>query len=212
MAEIAPKWRLKSWRGISQWSKMEEFEIKFLEVDVPELEKKLLAIGAEKVGEYDYKITLFDYPDLRMDKNNSWLKLRTDGKETTLSYKERIGVNSSDASIPDDGMKEIEVVVDSYKKTYELLLATNFIIKRKDEKRRIRYKKDEAVFDIDFWPELPPFLEVESVSMEKAGEAAQELGFDPEKGLVCSAGQIYKNYGYNLSEYSALTFNGMIKK
>jgi len=29
---------------------MEEFEIKFLEVDVPELEKKLQEIGAKKVA------------------------------------------------------------------------------------------------------------------------------------------------------------------
>jgi adenylate cyclase class IV len=66
---------------------MEEFEIKFLEVDVPELEKKLLAIGAKKTGEYYYSTALFDYPDFRMDKDHAWLKLRTDGKETTLSYK-----------------------------------------------------------------------------------------------------------------------------
>ena len=191
---------------------MEEFEIKFLEVDVPELEKKLLAIGAEKVGEYFYQITLFDYPDLRMDAKHSWLKLRTDGKETTLSYKERIGVRSPDASIPDDGMKEIEITVDDYQKTFELLKNVGFIIKRRDEKKRIRYQKDEAVFDIDFWPKLPPFLEIESISIEKAKIAAHELGFDPEKGLVCSAGQIYKNYGFNLSEYSVLSFTGFVKK
>lgn len=191
---------------------MEEFEIKFLEVDVPELERKLLEIGANKVGEYDYRISLFDYPDLRMDQNNSWLKLRTDGKEVTLSYKERIGVNSPDASIPDDGMKEIEIEVEDFNKAFELLKSIGLIIKREDEKRRIRYEKGDAVFDIDFWPQLPPFLEVESTSMEKAKAAARELGFDPEKGLVCSAGQIYKNYGYDLSQYSSLSFNGFVKK
>ena len=90
---------------------MEEFEIKFLEIDVSELEKKLLSIGANKVGEYDYNISLFDFSDLAMDKKHAWLKLRTDGRETTLSYKERIGVKSNDGSIPDDGMKEIEILM-----------------------------------------------------------------------------------------------------
>ncbi|HTE48729.1 MAG TPA: hypothetical protein VK675_02390 [Candidatus Paceibacterota bacterium] len=50
---------------------MEEFEIKFLEVDVLKLEKKLLEIGANKVGEYAYSRALFDYPDLRMKKVDS---------------------------------------------------------------------------------------------------------------------------------------------
>src|SRR3989338_5413546 len=164
---------------------MEEFEIKFLEVDVPELEKKLLEIGAEKVGEYHYRIVLFDYPDFRMNNDNAWLKLRTDGKEEFLAYKQRIGVRSPDASIPDDGMKEIEVKVDDFEKTYALLCAVGFIVKREDEKKRIKYQKGETAFDIDFWPQLPPFLEVESNSMENARDSARELGFDPDKGLVC---------------------------
>ena len=120
---------------------MEEFEIKFLEVNVPELEKKLLSIGAEKVGEYDQHMFLFDYPDFRLDKDHSWVKLRTNGKETTLSYKQRIGVKSTDGSIPDQGMKEIEVVVDNFEKVYEIFLAMSFVIKREVRNRRLRYKK-----------------------------------------------------------------------
>src|SRR3989344_538225 len=116
---------------------MEEFEIKFLEVNVPELEKKLLQIGAKKVGDYEYVIVLFDYPDYRLDKDHSWLKLRTEGEETTLSFKQRIGVKSKDGSIPDEGMKEIEIVVDDYEKTYELIKSLGFIIKREMGKRRV---------------------------------------------------------------------------
>jgi len=66
---------------------MEEFEIKFLEINVPELEKKLIQIGAKKIGEYDYVRAVFDYPVFRLDTNNGWIRLRTDGKETTLTYK-----------------------------------------------------------------------------------------------------------------------------
>ena len=90
---------------------MEEFEIKFLEVDVPKLEKKLLSIGAEKINEYDYVRVLMDYPDFRLDKEHSWIRLRTNGEETTLTFKERIGVKANDGSVPDEGMKEIEVGV-----------------------------------------------------------------------------------------------------
>jgi len=191
---------------------MEEFEIKFLEVDVLELEKKLLTIGAEKVGEYHYQRALFDYSDLHLNKANSWLRLRTNGNEVTLSYKQRIGVKSHDGSIPDDGMKEIEVIVDNYEKTYELLKSIGLIVKREEKNKRIRYTKGDAVFDIDFWPQIPTYVEIESTSLEKAKEAARELGFDPEKGFICSAGSIYRRYGINKDEYSLISFEKMIKK
>src|SRR5450432_1264517 len=112
---------------------MEEFELKFLEVDVPELEKKLIKIGAKKVGEYDYSRALFDYPDFRMNKEAAWVRLRTDGKETTLTYKKSIKERPNDMSSPDVGMKEIEVVVSDYQKTYELLKSTGLVVKREEK-------------------------------------------------------------------------------
>lgn len=190
---------------------MQEFEIKFLEVDVPSLEKKLVSIGAEKVGEYNYFVTLFDYPDFRMDKEHAWLRLRTDGRETTLTYKQRIGVDEENNAGNDEGMKEIEIIVDNYEKTYELLKSTGFIIKRDMEKRRVRYKKDSAVFDIDFWPRIPPFVEVEADSLENAQKAAILAGFDIKDGLICSASQVYIKYDINPKEYSVMTFKEFIK-
>ena len=191
---------------------MEEFEIKFLEVDVPRLEKKLLAIGAEKVGEYKYAIILLDYPDRRLNNSHAWVRLRTDGRETTLAYKQRLGVQSHDASVSDEGMKEIEVKVDSYEKTFELFKSIGLVTKREEKRSRTRYKKNDVVYDIDFWPFIPPYVEIESTSLEKALEAGRELGFDTKDHLVCSAAQIYRRYGMNKDEYSSITPEGMIKK
>jgi|SRR3989344_1938362 len=191
---------------------MEEFEIKFLEVDVPKLEKKLVTVGAEKVAEYDYIRVLLDYPDFRLNEKNSWIRLRTDGKETTLTYKERIGVKANDGSAQDDGMKEIEVGVESYEKTFELLKAVGLVVKREERNKRIRYTKRDVVFDIDFWPMIPPYLEIESTSLQKAEEAGRELGFDPKDSFVFSAKQAYGKYGINKDEYSLISFEKQIKK
>lgn len=191
---------------------MEEFEIKFLEVDVPALEKKLLEIGATKVGEYNFSRTVFDYPDLRLDQKHSWLRVRTDGKETTLTYKERLGIKSNDTSIPDDGMKEIEVIVSDYENMCEILKATGLIVKHEVKNKRIKYIKGDVIYDIDSWPQIPPYIEIESSSLQKAKDGATELGFDGEKGLICSSNQIYKKYGFNVKEYSSITFEGMVKK
>jgi adenylate cyclase class 2 len=191
---------------------MEEYEIKFLEVNVPALEKKLLEIGAIKTGEFDYIRRTFDYPDFRLDDKHKWLRIRTDGKETTLTYKERLGVKSNDTSIPDDGMKEIEVIVSDFEKTCEIMKSAGFILKHEAKNKRIRYEKGDMVYDIDSWPQIPTYIEIESTSLEKAKEAARELGFDGDKGIICSVNQVYKKYGVNLKEYFIISFDGMIKK
>lgn len=190
---------------------MEEFELKFLDIDVPTLEAKLHAIGATKIAEYFYRIALFDYPDWRLNEKHSWVRLRTDGTETTISYKERLGVKS-EKGMSDDGMKEIEFIVEEYDKAYTFFKSIGFLIKREEEKKRIRYVKESVVFDIDFWPEIPPCVEVEGISMDEVNVAARELGFDPTKGMICSAKQIYAKYGINLDEYHLITFGGLHKK
>ena len=171
-----------------------------------------MSIGAAKIDSYNYSRALFDYPDFRLNENNAWVRLRTDGKESTLTFKQRLGVKSNDASISDEGMTEIEVTVDDYEKTYQLLKAMGLVIKREEKNKRIRYKKGDAVFDIDFWPQIPPYLEIESTSLEMAQSAAHELGFDSKDGLVCSAKQVYKKYGIDKDEYSHISFEAMIKK
>ncbi|OGI64975.1 hypothetical protein A3A95_02390 [Candidatus Nomurabacteria bacterium RIFCSPLOWO2_01_FULL_39_18] len=187
---------------------MEEFEITFLEVDVPKLEKKLAEISAEKVGEYDYRRALFDYPDFRMNRRDRWLRLRTNGKEITLAYKESVKGRYGDNA----GMKEIEVIVDDYEKTYELLKSIRLVIKREEENKKIRYRKGKTVFDIDSWPEIPTYLEVESTSIKEAQNSAQKIGLDPKDGLIFSAKEGYLRYGINIDDYSSITFKGMRKK
>ena len=135
---------------------MEEYEIKFLEVDVPEVEKKLIQIGAEKVGEYDYLRVILDYPDGALHKKHSWIRLRTDGKEVTLTYKQ----SKKDESGNNIGMKEIEVGVEEYEKTLQFLQAIGLIVKMEEKNKRIRYEKGDVVFDIDSWPQIPTYLEI----------------------------------------------------
>lgn len=184
---------------------MQEFEITFLEIDVEKVEQKLLQIGAVKVGDYNFRRALFDYPDFRLNAKNSFIRLRTDGEVTTLAYKEK------NENI-DGGVREIEVVVDSYEKTYELFKSMGFVIKREEENKRTKYKKGETVFDIDSWPFIPTYLEIESTSIEHAREMANQIGLKGEEGLISDPKETYKRYGYNLDEYLVITFKEMVKK
>ncbi|MFA5750959.1 MAG: class IV adenylate cyclase [Candidatus Paceibacterota bacterium] len=191
---------------------MQEYELKFLEVNVKELEKKLLSIGAEKVGEYDLDRINFDYPDFRLRKIHAWLRLRTDGKETTLTYKQNIKGDSIDGRTKNIGCKEIEIKIDNFENGKVLLETLGFIPSIFENNKRIKYKKDDVIYDIDSWPFIPTYLEIETISYEKAKEVAREIGLDGEQGVIGSAGSIYKMYGYDIDDYSSITFEGMIKK
>lgn len=191
---------------------MQEIEVKFLNIHPEELQKKLLAIGATKIGEFFQRWRVFDYPDLRLDKVSSWLRLRDEGDHVTLSFKKRLGTTAHDGTTNDSGMEEIEIRVSDFEKTAELLFALGFIEKHYAEKKRIRYLKDGVEFDIDTYPELEPYLEIEAPSWEKIDEAIKWLDLDPKEKKIFSANQVYAMRGIDVADHVRLAFDGMVKR
>jgi adenylate cyclase class 2 len=68
---------------------MEEIEVKFLNVDVKALEAKLAAIGASKSFERMYRRKVYDFPDLRLNAQRAWIRVRDEGEKVTMGCKQR---------------------------------------------------------------------------------------------------------------------------
>ncbi len=189
---------------------MEEIEVKFLEIDKKALESRLIEIGAKKVGDYLYKRQVFDYPDLRLDKQGAWIRLRDEGDKITLSFKQRLGMQGNSGN--DLGMKEIEFSVSDFGETanflYELGLANKFYF----ENKRTRYEKEGIEFDIDEWPLLDPYLEIEADNWEDIDKAIGWLNLNKADMKKFSTTQIYALKGINDKDYSKLTFTESVKK
>jgi adenylate cyclase class 2 len=190
---------------------MEEIEVKFLNINPDLIQKKLKEIGAKKVFERLYKRKAFDYEDLRLDKDGAWIRIRDEGDKITLGFKKRIGINV-DGKGNDKSMEEIEVEVNDFEKTADILLKAGFIEKHYAENKRIRYQLDDIEFDIDFWPQLNPYLEIEAPSWERIDEAILLLGLNPKDKKVFSTYQIYELKGIDLNDYKKITFDEIIKK
>lgn len=190
----------------------QEFEVKFLDVDVPKLEEKLRSIGATKVGDYFYKRITFDYPNLSLMDKGAWLRLRDEGDRVTLTWKKRLGMKSHDGLTSDEGMEEIEVVVEDFQKTAAILRSIGMTDKFYQENKRERWKKGSVEFDIDGWPRLKPYLEIEGPSWKEVEASILELGLDPKDKKIFSTNQIYKLAGINELEYSKMTFEGFVKR
>ena len=168
---------------------MEEKEVKFLNINPTLIQKKLKKIGAKFCFDLIYKRKVFDYPDLRLDKNGAWVRVREEGDKIKMSFKKRIGMGDGGA-INDKGMEEIEIEVDDFNKAAKILLNIGLIEKHYTENRRIRYKLNNIEFDIDFWPKLKPFLEIEAPSWKKIDSVILLLGLNPKDRKIFSTYQM----------------------
>jgi adenylate cyclase class IV len=138
--------------------------------------------------------------------------VRDEGDKVTMAYKARLGVKKSDGTENDEGMEEIEVEVNSFEKITKIFQKIGLKEKFYEENRRIRYVKNDVEFDIDFWPGIKPYLEIEADSWEKVEDSIKELGLDPDKKKIFSTWQIYHLNGINEGDYKIITFEKMVKK
>ncbi len=191
---------------------MEEIEVKFLNIDPETIEKKLKNIGAKKIFEKLYKRRVFDYPDLRFDKVGAYIRLRDEGDKITLTFKKRLGVKTHDGKTNDEGMEEVEVKVSDFERTAEFLRKIGLEEKFYEENKRIRYQFDDIEFDIDFWPLLEPYLEIEASSWEKIDKTIKLLKLDPKDKKIFSTYQVYQLKGIDENDYQILTFKKILKK
>lgn len=190
----------------------EEKEVKFLNIDAKKIEKKLIDIGAKKIFQKTYKRIVFDYPDLRMDKKGAWVRLRGEGEKITLTYKQRIGMKSRNGEVNDKSMKEIEVEVDDFDKTAMILRKIGLTDKFYMENKRIRYILGDIEFDIDFWPKLKPYLEIEAPTWAKVNKGIKMLGLNQKDKKIFSTAQVYRLSGIEENDYKEITFKRMVKK
>lgn len=149
-----------------------EVEARFIGIDYDALKKRLDQLGATDRGTHHLQETVF------FDKELSWntdrgkfVRVRKIGSETLMTFKH----NERDEV---DGTKEIELTVDDYDRSCDFLREVGLVPYRRQEKRRHSYAMGEVRVDIDFWPRLPPYAELEGPSEAHLKEAAARLGFN----------------------------------
>ena len=174
-----------------------EIEERILEINKEEVIKKLEELGATKAGEWFYKRYTYDFTPKR---ENQWIRLRTNGVETTLTYK-----NVETREI--DGTRELEIVVDNFEETNKFLEILGYEYKNYQENKRIRYYLNDVEIDIDTWPMIPTYMELEGPSVEKVKEVEDLLGVDKSKITTLFADEIYdKYYGIDVLSMKELRF------
>lgn len=182
-----------------------EREVKFLNIDVPQIKAKLAELGAEDHGEHLLCEVIF-YPknSIQVDGDlpTKYVRIRTSENKSFLTYKNL-------PKTPAIGVEEIEIEVSDAKQTESLLIALGWEPAREQEKRRHSFKIGETFVEIDYWPgEVLPYIEIEGATEEIIRSTAEDLGLNWADHALMSAGKVLKKYyNINVKELKKFTFS-----
>ncbi|MDP3880602.1 MAG: class IV adenylate cyclase [bacterium] len=163
-----------------------EIEAKFAKIDSDEVREHLKSLGAKLVSaERLMRRKNFDYPDRRLYQKNGWIRLRDEGDKVTLTYKQ---INDSKDL---HGTQEISVQVGNFDDTDKLLSVLGFEAWAHQENKRESWTLEDVEIEIDTWPWIPPYLEIEGPTEESVKTTAGKLGLEWKDARH---GKIYLEY------------------
>ncbi|MEV0802461.1 CYTH domain-containing protein [Kribbella sp. NPDC050281] len=171
-----------------------EFEAKVLDVEPDALAERILRLGGRRVG--DRLMRRYVY-DIAAGDESRWIRLRDSGTAVTLTVKEiaHDGI---------DGTMETEVEVGDFEAANELLGRIGFEAKSYQENRRMSFEFEGAQLEIDWWPRIPPYLEIEGQSREHVVRVGAALGISADELTGENTMKVYTRYGIDLAEISEL--------
>jgi adenylate cyclase class 2 len=169
-----------------------EYEAKVLDIDPAAMADLVVAKGGRRVGatalqrRHVYDIVAGD--------GGRWIRLRDNGSSTTLAVKRvsRDGI---------DGTDEVEVTVDDFATADRLLNLLGFRAKAYQENRRTSFVLDGGRLEIDEWPMIPPYLEIEADSPKEVLRIAGLLGYGEDELTSENTTDVYARYGIDLADH-----------
>ncbi|MFA6074101.1 MAG: class IV adenylate cyclase [Candidatus Woesearchaeota archaeon] len=166
---------------------MDEIELKILEINIKQIDKKILALGGVKKGKFFVKSESYDFSNKLIKEKNELLRLRQVGDKVELTYKQH-GRKEGKFKV----CNELEINPSNFKKTKEILNALDLKTQNYWEKYRTSYVLGNVKLEIDELPGIPPFLELE--------------------GDKCDIEKTVKLLGFSMKDTTNYAFKKVLKK
>ena len=200
---------------IKEETAIEKLKLLFFELDnlLTEKEKKQLKeiIGSDNTSSLIKKKNLLEVlknPKLvgfiKKFHNNSkkWIRVRETNGKATIAVKHILADNGTSLQ----QMLETEIEVPSIKEANNLLEALGYSFKSYQEKERVTYVLDGYELDIDTWPGIPSYVEVEGKDEKDLEIILNKLGYSMKDTVSCTADQVYEKYGKSMFDNRELKF------
>ncbi len=151
-----------------------EIETKVLDIDLEDTKKKLFSLGAEQIGHNRLIVDWFRIKGVKEGGDEWFLRIRSysDGKnEVTWKAKSEILGTARKH-------KEINFDISEPDKLSDLFEEIGLEKYAHQEKDRTSFRYKDWQFDIDQYPGMPAFIEIEGNSEEHVKEAMKLLGLE----------------------------------
>ena len=162
-----------------------EFEIKILDIDVDGIKEKLKKLDAKYIWVKHQKRYVYNFVPATYHK---WIRLRTNWNTTTLCIKEI----QDESKI--DWTKELEVIVDNFDKTNQILNQLWYSSKAYQENIRTSYRLEWCDVEIDQWPMIPTYLEIEWENIDAVKKVLNLLWLENHTTTSENTTAVYKHY------------------
>lgn len=166
-----------------------EYEATFPNINKNEIRERLKKAGAVLVRpEFLQKRCTFNLPSGH-EISGGWLRVRDEGDKITMTLK----VVDGDKI---ENQKEIILKVDNFSEAEEFLVSIGCHKKSYQETKREMWTLGGVEVDIDEWPYLEPYVEIEGKNEEEVKKVSEKLGLEYSKALFCCVTTLYQmKYG-----------------
>ncbi len=171
---------------------MNEVETKILDVDREEINKKLTVLGAEQIRDTRLVVDWFRPKGDKEGETPWFLRIRTDSE----GYSEATWKGNRNFQGVSSAHKEINFKIPDKNALVDLFLELGLELYAHQEKDRVSFVYKDWQFDLDQYPGMPAYLEIEGKSEESIQEAIKLLGLEGK--VATPEGErnvISKNYG-----------------
>lgn len=148
-----------------------EVEVKILAVDVEAVTKTLADVGAEKILETRFSVDWFQEKGTRENHEPWFLRVRTTSQgQAEVTWKGKVALLGTARA-----QQEFNIKIDNSVKMTSLFLGIGLEHYAHQEKDRISWRYEDWQFDLDTYPGVPPYLEIEGKDEAHIQEAVKFL-------------------------------------
>lgn len=134
---------------------------------------------------------------------NKWIRLRKYNDKTELTIKHIIKKDNDFI----EKVIENEIETNNFDKTNIILESLGITNRGYQEKTRFSYIYKDASIEIDFWPKLNPYIEIECDNTNTIDELINILELNNKEIVSFNTEKLYKRINVNLKEDGDLKFN-----
>lgn len=164
-----------------------EYEVKFTGVDHQQIRDALRAAGASlQTPERTMRRAVYGgeaNPGMRC----TYGRIRDEGDVITMSAKFSATNNAIDSQ------KEAVIRIDDFESAHAILDAFGLVMTDHQENKRETWRcQDGTLVELETWPDLPPYLEIEGPSIEAIQQVAAHLSLDWDQHTTDPTNLLYE--------------------